>query len=138
MLKARRGAVLIVVLGIGTSLLALATWGALRVGWGRAALRSEWDGLVLEFAAVEVRQAARGRTMPRERVDSGAFVTTNRLVGRWEVREVGPGLWRVRWGVGGAGGLWREGAWSAVGPPPVLGDTAPGKLIPIPGLPLDR
>jgi len=140
MLRGRRGAVLLLVLGVATALLVLAAWGAMRLTWMWHAVRISWDRVAVDFAAVEVEHAARQAAVPAagEPVATGTRLTANRLVGRWEVTAVATGVWRVRWGVGGADGLWREGTW--LGIPGTTESDGLGRPIvrPLPGLPPDR
>lgn len=139
MLRSRRGAILLLVLGVAAVVLALLGWGASRVAWSRAQTRAEWDRVVLEFAAVEVERAAQGALVTRAAAaETAMFVTSNRLVGRFEARPVSPPLWRVRWGVGGSGGLWREGGWFTIEAPSPPSGPAVGILTPLPGLPPAR
>jgi hypothetical protein len=139
MLRARRGAVLVLVLGTASVVLALISWGAVRVAWSRRQTRADWDRVVLDFAMVEVERAARGAMVPS--APEGAtisMVTTNRLLGRLELHESAPSIWRVRWGVGGTGGLWREGGWLAVEDVSSVPTTGVRRLALPPALPLDR
>ncbi len=136
MLRPRRGAILLLVLGVAALLLALIAWGSRWVAWSRGQTRAAWDLVVVEFAAAEVERAARGATMARlGATETVMWVTTNRLIGQIAIRGVAPLVWQVRWGVGGAGGLWREGGWLAL--ESVTPGTAPGmvSLVPLPGLP---
>lgn len=108
---------LLLVLGIGTALLGVATWGAARLGWMHRATRAVWDRVALDFGAVEVESAARVavRQAATDSATAVVMVTTNRSTGRWEITRVSPGLWRVRWAIAGADGQWRAGAWLAAG-----------------------
>lgn len=126
--------------GVATALLALATWGAVQLSWTYAATRSVWDRIAVDFAAVEVERAARRATVSAaaDTTTIHSLRTTNRFVGRWEVTPVAPDVWQVRWGVGGAAGLWRQGEWLAVRRG-ALGDGGGLVLAPLPtGLPPGR
>lgn len=120
MLRRRRGAVLILVLGVASVLLVLVAWGAMWLTWTQQAARVAWNRVAVDFAAAEVERAAQRAVVPAagEAVTTGTLLTANRLVGRWEVTAVATGVWRVRWGVGGAGGLWQEGEWLGTAGPP--------------------
>jgi hypothetical protein len=140
MLRGRRGVALLLVLGVGTALLGVASWGAARVGWSHRGLRAVWDRVALDFAAVEVEHAARAavRQATPDSASAVVIVTANRSTGRWEIAPVSPDLWRIRWAIAGAEGQWRAGAWLAVRPARVL--EAAGAAVPIvlPGLPPTR
>jgi hypothetical protein len=140
MLKNRRGAALLLVLGVGTALLGVATWGAARLAWSHRGLRAVWDRVALDFAAVEVEHAARaaGRQETPDSTAAVVMVTANRSTGRWEIAPVSPDLWRIRWAVAGAEGQWRAGAWLAVRQGRGLEAAGAGVPIVLPGLPPAR
>jgi hypothetical protein len=131
---------LLLVLGVGTALLGVATWGAARIGWTVRATQAVWDRVALDFAAVEVAHAARSgaRLASPDSTTTIVMVTANRSTGRWEIAPIVPDVWRIRWAVTGAEGQWRDGAWLAVRRPAggeVIGAGAP---ILLPGLPPAR
>ncbi|MFZ9897991.1 MAG: hypothetical protein ACO3F5_00970 [Gemmatimonadaceae bacterium] len=131
---------LLLVLGVGTAMLGVATWGAARLGWMHRATRAVWDRVALDFAAVEVEHAARAALWKgtRESTTAVVIVTANRSTGRWEITPVSPDLWRIRWGVTGAEGQWRVGAWLAVRQTVALDAVGTGAPILLPGLPPAR
>jgi hypothetical protein len=131
---------LLLVLGIGTALLGVATWGAARLEWMHRATRAVWDRVALDFAAVEVEHAARAavRQATLNSATAVVMVTANRSTGRWEIAPVSPDVWRIRWAVTGATGQWRAGAWVAVRQARGLEAAGTGAPILLPGLPPAR
>jgi hypothetical protein len=135
----RRGVLLPIVLAamLGLAGLLIAAMGRIRDA--HLAMRARWDAVVVDAAALEIEAAARRVCGDSTGTLARELVTTNRLFGRLEVAPVaasGSRIFRVRWAVGGAANLWREGTVLGIAVVPdsgVAASCAPGgpiRLIP--------
>lgn len=97
------------------------------LGWIRDAhlgARARWDAVVVDAAALELEAAARRLCGDSSARLSQTILSTNRMVGRLEVAPAagaGSRVFLVRWAVGGAANLWREGTILAVAEAPDSG-----------------